>query len=172
MIRTEASILISRPIEEVFDYVAIDFFKNYQRWSPEVVSVRTISDGPISLGATGEQVRIDSGFRTQCRFRVSVFEQARRIDFTGISAPFLSSYRFQELHGKTRLTFIFEYTGPELLVLPFKRHIRHSVHQGSKRVVQKIKLLLESGADSGKNRLNATSRHSDPRLNTGCKAVH
>lgn len=167
MIRTEANTLIARPTEAVFDFVAIDFFENYRQWSPEVVSVKMTSNGPIRLGSTGQQVRVDNGFRTNCSFRVGVYEEDKRIDFVGVSAPFLSSYRFQDIAGKTRLTFIFEYKGPELLVLPFKKHIRRTVHEGAKRVVHNIKLLLETEAGYLSDRLEVDNPYLSTNLKTG-----
>lgn len=144
MIRAQANILISRPAEAVFEYVAVDFFKNYRRWSPEVISLWAISNGPVRLGATGQQVRMDMGFRTECKFRVSVFDLARRVDFAGISAPILSSYRMHEIGRQTRLTFIFEYSGPGFLILPFKKQLRSTVQEGARQMVLNIKQLMES----------------------------
>ena len=36
MVKARADILIRRPPERVYGFVARDFFANYPRWSPEV----------------------------------------------------------------------------------------------------------------------------------------
>ena len=65
MIRAQATTIIARPVSEVFQFVATDFFANYPRWSPEVVKLRPTSPSPIRVGSTGWQVRIDYGRRTE-----------------------------------------------------------------------------------------------------------
>jgi phage-related protein len=144
MIRSQASIRIARPAPLVFDFVATDFFRNYRHWSPEVVSLQAITDGPVGLGSQGRQVRIDMGVRTVCRFRVSRFEPTRRIDFQCTSPNILSSYRIAQEGEATRLTFLFEYSGSNVLLRPFRKQIDRTVQRGVEKVVRKIKDLLES----------------------------
>ncbi|MEN8178098.1 MAG: SRPBCC family protein [Pseudomonadota bacterium] len=151
MIRSQASAIISRPAADVFEYVATDFFQNYQHWSPEVISLQATTDGPVGLGARGRQVRIDMGVRSECSFRVSVFEPARRVDFQCTSTPMLSSYRIDELGNGARLTFVFEYSGSSFLLRPFRRYIHSTVQRGAQQVVSNIKGLVESGVISSFN---------------------
>ena len=144
MIRTQANTIISRPAATVFEYVATDFFLNYRRWSPEVIHLQAATDGPVGLGSSGRQIRVDMGVRTECSFRISVFEVDRRVDFQCMSTPMLSSYRMEGFADSTRLTFIFEYSGAHLLMRPFKRRIQDTVHKGAVQVVTNINNLLES----------------------------
>jgi len=146
MIRVQATTFIARPAAEVFRYVATDFFTNYPRWSPEVVMLRATSPGPLRVGSTGWQVRVDYGRRTELSFRVSLLEECRRVDFRGISMPMLSSYRFVEVNRKTRLTFLFELTRLELFMRPFSGLINMKAQQGAQQVVSSIKRLLEAQA--------------------------
>ena len=144
MIRAQATTIIARPVSEVFQFVATDFFANYPRWSPEVVKLRPTSPSPIRVGSTGWQVRIDYGRRTELSFRVSVLEECKRIDFQGISLPMLSSYRFVEINQRTRLTFLFELKRLDFVVRPFSGLINLKVQQGAQQVVVSIKRLLEA----------------------------
>ncbi len=50
----------------------------------------------------------------------------------------------EEFADRTRLTFIFEYSGAHLLLRPFKRRIQDTVHKGAVQVVTNINNLLES----------------------------
>jgi hypothetical protein len=146
MIRAQANTLIMRPRTEVFRFVATDFFANYPRWSPEVLMLRATSPGPIAVGSTGRQVRVDYGRRTELSFRVTVFEADSRVDFRGISQPMFSSYRFAEMGGQTRLTFIFELNRLDYLMRPFSGLINMKVQQGVEQVVWNIQRLLESNS--------------------------
>jgi len=144
MIRAQATTLIARPKTEVFRFVATEFFENYPLWSPEVVKLRAISPGSIRVGSTGWQARVDYGRRTELSFRVSVFDEARRVDFQGISMPMLSSYRFVEVNQRTRLTFLFELKTIDFFMRPFAGLINMKVQQGVQQVVVNIKRLLEA----------------------------
>lgn len=146
MVRTQAHICIARPRTEVFRFVATDFFENYRRWSPEVIVLQATSPGPIGLGSTGRQVRVDFGRRTEVSFRVSAFDELNRIDFQGLSMPMLSSYRFIEVDRHTRLTFIFELARLDIFMRPFTGLINQKVQRGAQQMVWNIKRLLESDA--------------------------
>jgi hypothetical protein len=153
MIRTQASTLITSPSDRVFEFIAVDFFKNYRRWSPEVVSLQPISNGPVKVGTTARQVRIDQGRRTEATFRVSAFEAGKRVEFQGTSdPPFWISYRLESLAGKTVLTFEFELSRLEFYMRPFEKLIRIAVQEGAERVVRNIKGLIEAQAPNGSGR--------------------
>ena len=143
MIAAEASVLIQRPVERVFRFVATDFFLNYPKWSPEVVELEKTSQEPVSVGTTGRQVRLDQGRRSESLFRVTTFEPHRRIAFASTSGlQFRASYTFESLPEGTRVIF-----GLEIQVdgLPFllKPVIGGMVRNGTKQVVRNIKALLE-----------------------------
>ena len=144
MVRGQASTVIARPPEQVFEFVAVDFFKNYQRWSPEVVSLQPVSQGRVRVGTTCRQVRVDQGRRTESTFRVTVFEPGKRVDFKGISSPFLVSYRLDAVADRTRLTFTFELSRLEFYMRPFEKLVRTAVQEGAERVVRNINDLMET----------------------------
>jgi len=146
MVRVQASILISRPIETVFPFVATDFFRNYPRWSPEVQELRATTPGPIRVGTGGRQVRIDHGRRTESTFRVSRLEDPRRIAFQGVSSPYRIDYQLDPEDQRTRLTLTFELTRLELFMLPFERLIRRSAQESAERMVRNLKVLVEADA--------------------------
>lgn len=106
--------------------------------------LRATSPGPIRVGSTGWQARVDYGRRTEVSFRVSVFDACRRVDFQGISLPMLSSYRFVDVNQRTRLTFLFELKRIDYFMRPFTGLINLKVQQGAQQVVENIKRLLEA----------------------------
>ncbi len=144
MVKAEASIMIRRPVESVFDFVVVEFFENYPKWSPEVIELKAATPPPLRVGTTARQVRVDQGRRTESTFRVSALETGQRIVFQGTSTPFNIVYRFAPLGGdKTRLTFAFELSRLDLFIRPFEKLIRLAVQDGAERVVHNIKGLIE-----------------------------
>lgn len=144
MIKTRASALVASPADRVFEFIAIDFFKNYKRWSPEVVSLQPMSTSAVQIGTTARQIRIDQGRRTEATFRVCAFEIGKRIEFQGVTDPFYISYRLESLAGKTQLTFEFELSRIEFYMRPFEKLIRIAAQDGAERVVRNIKGLIEA----------------------------
>jgi hypothetical protein len=149
MIRAQASVVIDRPVEAVFRFVAVDFFRNYPRWSPEVRELRATTPGPIRVGSAGRQVRIDYGRRTESLFRVSELDAPHRVAFQGVSSPYRVSYQLDPRGAATRLTFTFELQRLELFMLPLERLIRRGVQDSAERMVGRLKGLLESESPVG-----------------------
>ncbi len=144
MLKAQASTLIARRAEQVFNFIAVDFFKNYERWSPEVVSLKPLSQGPVRIGTTCRQVRIDRGRRTESTFRVSRLEPGKHVEFEGTSSPFRVSYQLDPTAEKTRLTFTFGLSRLELFMRPFEKLIRIAMTEGAESVVRNIKRLIET----------------------------
>lgn len=149
MIRAQASILIASSAEHVFQFIAVDFFKNYKRWSPEVVSLQPISSGPVNIGTTARQVRIDQGRQSETTFRVCTFETGKRVDFQEISRSFYISYRLEGVAEGTLLIFEFELSRLEFYMRPFEKLIRIAVQEGIDQVVSRIKGLIEAEVARG-----------------------
>ena len=144
MIKATANTLVASSADRVFEFIATDFFKNYLRWSPEVVSLKPLSKGPVRLGTTARQVRIDRGRRTEATFKVVAFELGQRVDFQGVSDPFYISYRMENQPNGTRLTFAFELSRLEFYMRPFEKLIRITAQDAADRVVRNIKGLIEA----------------------------
>jgi len=152
MVKAQASTLIKSPAEKVFEFIAVDFFKNYKRWSPEVVSLQPVTDGPVRVGTTARQVRIDQGRQTEATFKVCALVAGRRVDFQGVSTPFYISYQLASIADKTRLVFVFELLKLEFYMRPFEKLIRIATQEGAERVVRNIKGLIEAERPEGPRR--------------------
>jgi Polyketide cyclase / dehydrase and lipid transport len=72
--RVNGEIVIHRPVEEVFDFVADE--RNEPRYNPRMVHVELISEGPIGLGAR---------FRTELETRGRTMPMV--VEFTGYERP-------------------------------------------------------------------------------------
>jgi len=143
MVKSESSILIRCPPPDVYRFVVTDFVRNYPRWSPEVKQLKPLSNGPVALGWTARQVRVDQGRRTEADFRVIALEPERRVCFKGIKDPFVINYFFEPSGEQTKLTFSFELARLTFAMRPFEKLIRIAVQDGTDRVVRDLKALAE-----------------------------
>ena len=143
MITAKADALIFHEIEPVFRFVALDFPKNYPRWSPEVSKLEPLTSGPVQAGFQARQIRVDQGHKTDSIFEVSEMIAPQRVIFRGVTAPYVSTYEFDDLKASTRLTFTFELRDVEARMRPFEKLIRIALEEGAKRTVKRLKLLIE-----------------------------
>ena len=140
----KASIKIERPVHQVFDYVAVNFFRNYPQWAPEVAEFKPINDNPMRVGALARQTRIDQGQRIESTFEITALQENELLVLNGLSAPYRNSYHFQAIHNneETLLTFSFELLELEIFMRPFEKLIRTAIEEGAQNTVQNIRNLL------------------------------
>ena len=143
MVKAESRTLSRCPLPAVYTFVVDDFVRNYPRWSPEVQSLRPLTDGPLCPGWTAHQVRVDQGRRTETDFRVVVLEPQRRVCFRGLRDPYVIDYRFADKEHGTALEFSFELGHLSFALRPFEKLIRMAVQDGTERVVRNLKMLIE-----------------------------
>lgn len=75
--RVEGDILIERPIEEVFDFVADE--RNEPRYNPQMTKAQKITPGPIGPGTRFESVMTGRGVTAEMTIEFIEFERPRRI---------------------------------------------------------------------------------------------
>jgi hypothetical protein len=143
----KASTIINKPVEEVFHFIGEEFFDNYPKWSPEVVELKPLSEGPVTVGAMARQVRIDHGHRSESTFKVTELQPNRRITFSGVSNAYRCVYDLEKTTGTatpaTRVAFTFELPELEMYMRPFEKLIRIAVQDGAERTVRNLKGLIE-----------------------------
>ena len=108
MISVEKSIVIRRPVEEVFAFVADQ--TNAPRWQAGLLEVRRTSDGPPGAGTTHTFVRKFVGRRLEAGNEYIDYEPGRRVVFKSTSGPmqFEASYLTEPVAEGTRLTSTIE----------------------------------------------------------------
>ena len=107
--RSEESVEIDRPLEEVFSYVANP--ENLPEWSNLVLEVRKDAEGQLQEGDRFSVVAKFLGRRFETPFEVSAHEPPRRHSDGSMGGPFEQEYiyTFEETAGgKTRLTHVVE----------------------------------------------------------------
>ena len=143
LIHSHHRTVIHRSIEDVYQFVAVDFFRNYRRWSPEVSELEQITAGAMRVGMTGRQVRDDHGYRSEATFRVTRMKPLHELRFASLTKPeFDVYYRFEPVSSSTRIQFDFRLKLP-LAMLPLHERIASIVDQSGNRVVGNIRALLD-----------------------------
>jgi uncharacterized protein YndB with AHSA1/START domain len=81
--RFEATVVIDRPIEEVFAFLADG--ENDPKFSPRVLEISRTTDGPPGVGTVYASTVKDAGVKTKREFKLTEFEPPTRIRWTEIS---------------------------------------------------------------------------------------
>ncbi len=139
--RTAHSVIIHRPLAEVFDFVTD--LRNETRWQPEIRSVTL--EGPLSAGSTFRERRVTFGRSFDWRFRITHYSAPHSITIETIdgAAPYRGTRRFESLDGSTKITETGELELPGLLAL--FDPIAERVSRRPLRVAYaRLKALLES----------------------------
>ena len=69
--RVQASIVIDRPVEDVFVFTAAEHLANHPRWDPAVSAIEPIGSGPMALGSRFRITRTTAGRRERREFQVT-----------------------------------------------------------------------------------------------------
>ncbi len=77
MVRIEGEILINRPVEEVFDFVADE--RNEPRYNPQMLRAEQISSGPIGLGTRFRAEVMSMGRTAEMTIEFTTYERPRRL---------------------------------------------------------------------------------------------
>ena len=92
MIRVEHTVVIDRPIEEVFAFMAE--VENLPRWAEKTVEARQTSEGPVSAGTTCTVLNKAMGREMQHDFVVTEYEPYTRYAAKSTSGPFPMHMRY------------------------------------------------------------------------------
>jgi hypothetical protein len=79
----ETTVLIERPIEEVFGFLADG--QNDKKFSPRVLEIVKKTDGPPGVGTIYASRVKDAGLKTDREFELTEFEQPTRIRWAELS---------------------------------------------------------------------------------------
>jgi carbon monoxide dehydrogenase subunit G len=86
MTKVSKTVLISRPPEEVFTYLAD--FTNTAEWDPGVVEATMTSEGPVGFRSTFDLVTLFRGRRVPVSYEVTVYEPPSRVVLVGRNKNF------------------------------------------------------------------------------------
>jgi uncharacterized membrane protein len=103
-VRVSHSVLIHRPVEQVFAYVTD--LRNELHWQPEIKEVRITSPGPLGKGSTFIEVRRTFGLSLVWYFEIDDYEAPRRLCIRSTSGrlPYSGCRVFEAVPEGTRIT--------------------------------------------------------------------
>lgn len=141
----ESSVLINRPIEEVFAVLAD--LEHDIKWRSEWVETKNTSGGSPGVGATFLLVGMFLGRRTGTVYEVIEYEPNRSAAWKTVSGPLPLTFRrtFERVEGGTRFTIRYELDarGFFKLVMSLLGSTVKGQHEGDLR---KVKELMEARA--------------------------
>ena len=85
MARAESSLVINRPIDAVFAYLA-DIAKGME-WQSELLEVQQTSDGPVGIGTNLREIRRLLGRNMETSFTITDFDSESKLGFKSTSGP-------------------------------------------------------------------------------------
>ena len=108
MVKNELSIIINRPIEEVFAYVSD--LKNGPQWQTGLFEVRGLTEGSLGVGSKFASVRKFLGRKLEGVVEIIEYEPNNKmvIKSPSGSVPFEESYLFGSTSEGTQLSTVLE----------------------------------------------------------------
>jgi uncharacterized protein YndB with AHSA1/START domain len=104
--RFETTVVINRPIEEVFAFLADG--ENDPKFSPRVLEIAKTTDGPTGVGTIYASTVKDAGVKTKREFKLTEFEPPTRIRWTEVSKNLVTApeggYDLAQEGSGTRVT--------------------------------------------------------------------
>ena len=141
MIKAEQTVVIDRPIEEVFAYVTDQ--TNTPSWQAGLVEVKRTTASPIGVGTKHTFVRNFMGRRMEADNEYVAYEPNRLVTFRTTSGPpLVASYLFDAVPDGTRLTSRVELQGAGLFGL-LEPVIGAGLRREMKAALPALKALLE-----------------------------
>ncbi|MEO8639798.1 MAG: SRPBCC family protein [Chloroflexota bacterium] len=145
MPHVDESIVINRPIDEVWAYLT-DFFNAPRMSGSGIIGLRQTSPGPLGVGSTLQGRRVVLGFETRNDFKVTDWDPPHTFAATTAGRPFRSSATRITLEATADGTLLhmvseFELQPAMKLLWPFMgRVIRRRLHASFAR----SKALIEA----------------------------
>ena len=147
-IREELSVVIGRPVEEVFDFATDP--ENEPLWQSTTLETEQTSEGPLGVGATFRNTSKFLGRRIESTYEVTEMERPRRQCVRIVSGPIPGSgcYLFEPAEGGTRFTQTFdaEVGGFFSLAEPL---VARAIRRQTEADMATLKDVLEAGGTGG-----------------------
>ncbi len=109
MIRIEASVVVNRPIEEVFAFVSD--MANAPQWSAEVVEAKKTSEGPVGTGTTFTTAVKMLGRQLEGSVEILEYEPSRKFTLKTAAGPISivsDVFAFEPVADGTKMTHVVE----------------------------------------------------------------
>ncbi len=149
MLKVEQSILIKKPVEQVWNFLTD--FQNTPKWDIGVSETRQTSQGPAGLGTTFQNIGPFLGRESVREYKVTELEPDKKVTVKLITpAKFIQnaevSYIFEATQNGTKLSAVgsVEFNGLFRVIQPI---LRRRAKKDSEGDLANLKRLLETQAD-------------------------
>jgi uncharacterized protein YndB with AHSA1/START domain len=145
MKRIEVSVVIDRPVEEVFAYVTDP--ANDTKWQSALLESGMASEGPMGVGAKVREVRKLAGQRLESIAEVTAYEPNAKMAIKSTSGPvqWEASYTFEPKDDGTKLTIAGQAEAGSFFKLA-EGLVARQFEKGMQTAVVALKDLLEAKA--------------------------
>jgi uncharacterized protein YndB with AHSA1/START domain len=143
--RFEATVVIDRPIDEVFAFLANG--ENDPKFSSRVLEIAKTTDGPPGVGTIYKSTVKDAGMKTKREFKLTEFDAPTRIRWSEVSKNLVTApeggYDLAPEGTGTRVTLynVLEGHGPGKLFAPLALR---SARSGADAFGKAIKTAVEA----------------------------
>ncbi len=143
-VKASGAIVIQRPIEQVFDFVAVNFVANYPKWAPEVIEFEPIHGSQVKIGSQFRQLRYDQAQEAEIILQVTAFKASEQLILEAVTGEFRDCYEFEigSDQNTTNLTFCFEMLDLEMFMRPFAKLIKTAIDEGIDNSLNNIEKLM------------------------------
>jgi len=106
MIKVESTIVINRPLGEVFAFIADP--TNNAKWQEGLIESRLDSPGPVTLGSKITDIRKFIGRQLESKLEVTAYEADKMISLKVVSGPlpFEITQTFTSVAGGTKIDLV------------------------------------------------------------------
>jgi uncharacterized membrane protein len=139
MIEFEKTIIVERPLDEVFAFISD--FENLSKWNCYVIDVKKLTKGSVGVGTIYHQTRKTA----QQNFKVVEFEPDRVVTIETLHPERKLHMRFQfdSIENGTKL--LEEWKLENSVPGPFNWLVIRKVKSAVSENLEKLKILLETG---------------------------
>ncbi|TEU13463.1 MAG: hypothetical protein E3J21_18580 [Anaerolineales bacterium] len=109
MIKIEQSVVINRPIEEVFAFVTD--YETHLQWQSGVLEAKITSEGPLGVGSQYTYMMQLLGRRLETAGEITEHEPPSKHGWKATSGPFpvfQGGFLFEAVDGSTKVTMVTE----------------------------------------------------------------
>jgi uncharacterized protein YndB with AHSA1/START domain len=146
MALVESSVLINRPVEDVFQFIAD--FENYPKWNHSMLECKRTTEGSTRAGTIFDSRMVYMGQKYSAPLKITEYKPNEKITFYasqfGFFKWFRGSFSFEEVNGATKVTIAADTDfvalfKPMLIIMPVLGKRTWGKHLGE------LKRIIESG---------------------------
>jgi hypothetical protein len=161
MIVASYTVMIARPLPDVFRFIGEQFFEHATQWTPTMVTLKKTAPGPIGVGTTGYEVHSMDGKSYERHFAIREWKQYNRFRMVSMEDEeqerYQCTYSFEPSGSGTLVTVEveldrntpkFKFLRP-LAERELRKEVEVRIGTMLKRSVERAQIALPTKKDSG-----------------------